>query len=45
MGMFLGDPHEHPYSWLDDSIATAISADGRAISFSEGGEIYYIDRA
>jgi eukaryotic-like serine/threonine-protein kinase len=44
MGTFPGDTHEHPYSWLDDSIATAISADGRAISFSEGGEIYYIER-
>ena len=43
MGLFPGDTHEHPYSWLDGTSANAISADGRAISFYEGGEVYYIE--
>jgi len=43
MGLFPGDTHEHPYSWLDGTSANAISAVGRAISFYEGGEVYYIE--
>jgi eukaryotic-like serine/threonine-protein kinase len=43
MGLFPGDSHEHPYSWLDGTSANAISADGRVISFYEGGEVYYIE--
>jgi eukaryotic-like serine/threonine-protein kinase len=43
LGFFPGDKNEHPYSWLDDTNATSISADGRVMSFSEGGEVYYIE--
>jgi eukaryotic-like serine/threonine-protein kinase len=42
-GLFPGDKQEHPYSWLDDTEATAISADGRFISLYEAGEIYYLE--
>jgi Tol biopolymer transport system component len=42
-GLFPGDKAEHPYSWLDDTEATAISADGRFISIYEAGEIYYLE--
>ncbi len=41
-GFFPGDKGEHPYSWLDDTVATAITDDGKTISFSEGGETYGI---
>jgi Tol biopolymer transport system component/predicted Ser/Thr protein kinase len=43
IGLFPGDAAEHPYSWLDDTSPTAISADGRTISFFESGAIYYIE--
>ena len=42
VGYFPGDKEEHPYSWLDDTRATAITADGRTLSFVESGEVYYI---
>ncbi len=42
MGKFPGDAAEHPYSWLDDTNATAITDDGRALTFIESGEVYYI---
>jgi serine/threonine protein kinase/Tol biopolymer transport system component len=42
MGKFPGDASEHPYSWLDDTNATAITDDGGALSFVESGEVYYI---
>jgi eukaryotic-like serine/threonine-protein kinase len=42
IGKFPGDPAEHPYSWLDDTNATAITDDGRAVTFVESGEVYYI---
>jgi hypothetical protein len=29
--LFPGDKSEHPYSWLDDTEVTAMSADGRFI--------------
>jgi len=41
-GRFRGDSAEHPYSWLDDTNPTALSTDGRALTFSESGELYYI---
>ena len=44
MGLFPGDASPHPYSWSDDSQPTALSADGRLISFYEGGETYAIAR-
>lgn len=40
---FPGDKNEHPYSWLDDSNPTSISSDGRVLSFTEGGEVYYME--
>jgi serine/threonine protein kinase len=42
-GLFPGDKAEHPYSWLDDTEVTAISADGRFISIYEAGEVYYLE--
>ena len=42
-GMFPGDTAEHPYSWLDDTVPTALSNDGRWLSFNETGEIYYLE--
>ncbi|MGA8619027.1 MAG: protein kinase [Candidatus Sulfotelmatobacter sp.] len=42
-GLFPGDKAEHPYSWLDDTEVTAISADGRFISIYEAGETYYLE--
>ncbi len=42
-GLFPGDKAEHPYSWLDDTEVTAMSADGRLISMYEAGEIYGIE--
>jgi len=42
-GLFPGDKSEHPYSWLDGTQATAISADGRLLSLYEAGEIYYLE--
>ncbi len=42
-GLFPGDKAEHAYSWLDDTEPTAISADGRLISFTEAGETYYLE--
>jgi len=43
-GLFPGDAHEHAYSWLDNTEMTAISSDGRAITFYEAGDTYYIER-
>jgi hypothetical protein len=42
VGLFAGDKQEHPYSWMDDTTATSITADGRWMSFTESGEVYYI---
>jgi serine/threonine protein kinase len=42
LGFFPGDKAEHPYSWLDDTTPTAISADGKTLSFTESGEVYAI---
>jgi eukaryotic-like serine/threonine-protein kinase len=42
MGFFPGDSAEHPYSWLDSTSPSALSNDGQWLSFTEGGEIYYI---
>jgi serine/threonine protein kinase/Tol biopolymer transport system component len=42
VGLFPGDKAEHPYSWLDSTSPTAISNDGRWLSFSESGEVYYL---
>jgi Tol biopolymer transport system component len=42
-GLFPGDIAEHAYSWLDDTNPTAISADGRSISYTEAGETYYLE--
>ena len=42
LGYFPGDKGEHPYSWLDNTFPTAISADGKTLSFDEGGEVYAI---
>lgn len=42
VGKFPGDSTEHPYSWLDDTSATAISNDGHWLTFVESGEIDYI---
>lgn len=39
-GLFAGDKAEHAYSWSDETQATAISSDGRFISFYEGGDVY-----
>jgi eukaryotic-like serine/threonine-protein kinase len=41
-GSFPGGKGEHPYSWLDNTTPTAISADGKAISFIEGGEVWFV---
>ncbi len=41
-GFFPGDKAQHPYSWLDDTQPTAITDDGRFISFMEAGETYDI---
>ena len=43
IGLFNGDSAEHPYSWLDDSNPVAISNDGKALTFTESGELYYIE--
>src|SRR5271165_4903953 len=42
-GLFPGDKSEHPYSWLDDTSVTAMSADGRFISIYEAGEVYTLE--
>ncbi|MBV9483122.1 MAG: PD40 domain-containing protein [Acidobacteria bacterium] len=42
-GLFPGDKSEHPYSWLDDTQPTGFSADGRYISFYEGGDVYALE--
>ena len=42
-GVFPGDAAERAYSWLDDTSPTAISADGRTLSFFESGAIYYLE--
>jgi serine/threonine protein kinase/WD40 repeat protein len=39
-GVFPGDKLEHPYSWLDSTQPTALSADGRLMSFYESGDAY-----
>ncbi len=41
-GFFPGDKEEHPYSWLDSTSPTGISADGYVISFMETGDIWSI---
>lgn len=43
IGFFPGEAAEHAYSWLDDTSPTALSNDGRWLSFSESGEIYYLE--
>lgn len=43
VGLFPGDAAEHPYSWLDDTSPTGISADGKTLSFFESGEVYYVE--
>jgi eukaryotic-like serine/threonine-protein kinase len=42
MGLFPGDKSEHLYSWSDATSPTALSADGRLISFYESGDLYSI---
>ena len=42
LGYFPGDKGEHPYSWLDATVPTAISADGETLSFNESGEVWAI---
>jgi Tol biopolymer transport system component/predicted Ser/Thr protein kinase len=42
-GFFPGDKNEHSYSWLDNTNPTSMSSDGRVLSFTEGGEVYYIE--
>jgi hypothetical protein len=42
IGFFPGDKSDHPYSWDDDTQPTAISTDGRLMSFYESGELYAI---
>jgi eukaryotic-like serine/threonine-protein kinase len=42
-GLFPGDKAEHPYSWLDDTEVTAMSANGRFISIYEAGEVYALE--
>ncbi len=42
MGFFPNDKEEHPYSWLDDTTPTAISSDGRMMSFMEEGEVWSV---
>ena len=42
IALFPGDKSEHPYSWADGTAPTALSADGRLISFHEGGDLYAI---
>ena len=44
IGLFPGDKSDHPYSWDDDTQPSAISTDGRLISFYESGELYAIAR-
>jgi hypothetical protein len=43
--LFPGDKSEHPYSWLDDTEVTAMSADGRFISIYEAGEVYALENS
>lgn len=40
IGFFPGDKQDHPYSWLDDGEPTAITSDGRRVSFIEEGEVW-----
>jgi hypothetical protein len=42
-GFFPGDKTEHLYSWLDSTEPTALSADGRFLSFYEAGEVYALE--
>ena len=42
-GLFPSDKTEHPYSWLDSTNPTAISDDGKLISFYEGGDAYALE--
>ena len=44
IGLFPGDKSDRPYSWNDDTQPTAITTDGRLISFYESGELYAIAR-
>jgi Tol biopolymer transport system component len=37
-GLAPGEPRERDLTWLDYSLPTAISADGRTVLFTEGGE-------
>jgi eukaryotic-like serine/threonine-protein kinase len=43
IGLFPGDTAEHAYSWLDDTNPVALSNDGRWLSFTESGEVYYLE--
>lgn len=43
IGRFNGDSAERPYSWLDDTNPTAIADDGSSLTFTESGELYYIE--
>jgi eukaryotic-like serine/threonine-protein kinase len=42
MGYFPDGKDLHPYSWLDDTVPTGISSDGRTISVVEMGEVWAI---
>jgi len=42
IGFFPGDKDIHPYSWLDNTEPTAITSDGRTVSFVEEGEVWAI---
>ncbi|MGB9070069.1 MAG: protein kinase [Candidatus Acidiferrales bacterium] len=42
IGFFPGDNDIHPYSWLDNTEPTAITSDGRTVSFIEEGEVWAI---
>ncbi|MFZ3216465.1 MAG: protein kinase [Candidatus Acidiferrales bacterium] len=42
IGFFPGDTAAHPYSWLDRTNPSAISSDGKWISFDESGEVYVV---
>jgi eukaryotic-like serine/threonine-protein kinase len=42
IGFFPGDSDIHPYSWLDNTEPTAITSDGRTVSFIEEGEVWAV---
>ena len=35
VGLFPGDEREHPYKWLDATLANDLSADGKTLLFNE----------